>query len=291
MASLAQRYPDNAEGDFYVDRTCIDCDACRRIAPGLFAGAADHSYVARQPVTGSERRRALMALVACPTGSIGTVSRQDVRPALAAFPETVDENVSFCGFTSGDSFGAWSYFIERPKGNVLVDSPKAVNRLLAHFEERGGVATMFLTHCDDVAHHAAFARRFGCRRVLHDRDVTSGTRDIERKITGLDPVRLDADLLAIPTPGHTRGHCVLLYREKFLFAGDHLAWSTRRNGLTAFRDACWYSWEEQTRSMERLLDFSFEWVLPGHGAWRHAASAAAMKRDLEKCIRWMKEKL
>jgi glyoxylase-like metal-dependent hydrolase (beta-lactamase superfamily II)/ferredoxin len=290
MASIDQRYSDNAAGDFYVDRTCIDCDACRRIAPAVFAAAADHSYVGRQPASESERLRALMALVACPTGSIGTVSRQDVHPALAAFPEPVAENVSFCGFTSKDSFGAWSYFIERPEGNVLVDSPKAVNRLLRHFEERGGVATMFLTHRDDVADHATFARRFGCERILHERDVTSATRDVERKIAGLEPVSLDGDLVVIPTPGHTRGHSVLLYREKFLFTGDHLAWSARRGGLTAFRDACWFSWDEQIRSMERLLDFSFEWVLPGHGAWHQAASAAVMRHDLEGCIRWMRER-
>lgn len=291
MANPSERYPDNTAGDFYVDRTCIDCDACRRIAPAVFAEAADHSYVARQPDSESQIRRALMALVACPTGSIGTVSRQDPRPAIAAYPEAVAENVFFCGFTSKESFGAWSYFIERPEGNVLVDSPKAVPRLVRHFEERGGVATMFLTHRDDVADHEAFARRFGCERVLHERDLTSGTREVERRLSGDAPVRLAGDLLAVPTPGHTRGHVVLLYREKYLFTGDHLAWSSRRNGLVAFRDACWYSWEEQTRSMECLLDLSFEWVLPGHGAWHHAASPAAMRRELERCIRWMKENL
>jgi glyoxylase-like metal-dependent hydrolase (beta-lactamase superfamily II)/ferredoxin len=290
MASLSERYPDNAAGDFYVDRTCIDCDACRRIAPAVFAEASDHSYVARQPASAQERRRALMALVACPTGSIGTVSRQNVRPALEAFPEPVAENVSFCGFTSESSFGAWSYFIERPEGNVLVDSPKAVNRLLHHFEERGGVASMFLTHRDDVADHEAFARRFGCERILHERDVTASTRGVERKLSGDEPARLDDDLVAIPTPGHTRGHAVLLYRDRFLFTGDHLAWSSRRNGLVAFRDACWYSWDKQILSMERLLDFSFEWILPGHGAWHHAASPAVMKKELEDCVRWMKER-
>ena len=289
MASLTERLPDNATGDFYVDRTCIDCDACRRIAPSVFAEARDHSFVARQPESDAERQRALMALVACPTGSIGTVSRKDARPGIAAFPERVAENVFFCGFTSKDSFGAWSYFLERPQGNVLVDSPRAVRRLLRHFDERGGIATMFLTHRDDVADHDAFARRFGCERVLHERDVTASTRGAEKKISGSDPVRLDEDLVVIPTAGHTPGHAVLLYREKFLFTGDHLAWSARSNGLIAFRDACWYSWEEQTRSMERLLDFSFEWVLPGHGAWHQAESATVMRRDLERCVAWMKK--
>ena len=124
---------------------------------------------------------------------------------------------------------------------------------------------MFLTHKDDVADHAAFRRRFSCDRVLHEAD-RPGRRPISNgSFRARTPVRSRRDLLAIPTPGHTRGHAVLLYRDKYLFTGDHLAWSRRRNGLIAFRDACWYSWKEQTRSMERLLDYSFEWVLPGHG--------------------------
>ncbi len=290
MASLAERLPDNQPGPFFVDRTCIDCDACRRIAPTVFAEAADHSFVARQPRDHGERGRAMMALVACPTGSIGVSPRADARAAIAAFPESVDENVAFCGFTSRDSFGAWSYLVERPEGNVLVDSPRAVPRLLSEFERRGGLSTLFLTHKDDVADHAAFRRRFGCERVLHEADRTAGTADVERFLAGEDPVRLADDLVAIPTPGHTRGHAVLLYRDKYLFTGDHLAWSSRRKGLVAFRDACWYSWKEQTRSMERLLDFRFAWVLPGHGAWHRADSADAMRRELESCVRWMRSR-
>jgi glyoxylase-like metal-dependent hydrolase (beta-lactamase superfamily II)/ferredoxin len=287
MASLSRRYPDNAPGDFYVDSTCIDCDACRRIAPAVFDEAADHSFVRAQPASQADRQRALMALVACPTGSIGTASRLEVRPALEAFPEPIEDGVSFCGFTSEKSFGAWSYFVERPEGNVLVDSPKAVARLVSEFSKRGGVATMFLTHKDDVADHEAFHERFGCQRVLHEADVSASTSGIERPLSGTDPVVLGTDLLAIPTPGHTRGHAVLLYREKFLFTGDHLAWSRRRGGLIAFRDACWYSWAEQTRSMERLLDYSFEWVLPGHGGWHRFESPGAARRELSRCAEWM----
>jgi glyoxylase-like metal-dependent hydrolase (beta-lactamase superfamily II)/ferredoxin len=290
MASVDRRLADNVAGDFYVDETCIDCDTCRRIEPGVFAEGASFSYVGRQPANQEERTRSLMALVACPTGSIGTVSRADARPGVAAFPEPVAENVSFCGFTSRDSFGAWSWFVERPTGNLLVDSPRAANPLLAALEHRGGVGRLFLTHRDDVADHVALAKRFGCERILHERDVTAETRGVERKLSGDDPITLSEDLVAIPTPGHTRGHAVLLYREKFLFTGDHLAWSPQRRELTAFRDACWYSWSEQIRSMERLLDFRFEWVLPGHG-WRyHAPSPEAMRTELEKCVTWMKSR-
>jgi len=37
----------------------------------------------------------------------------------------------------------------------------------------------------------------------------------------VDSTCIDCDLLVIPTPGHTRGHVVFLYRKKFLFTGDH----------------------------------------------------------------------
>jgi len=229
-----------------------------------------------------------MALVACPTASIGTAARTDASAAAAAFPEKVDENVSFCGYTAESSFGAWSYLVERPEGNVLVDSPRAVGPLLKELERRGGVATMFLTHRDDVADHEAFRKRFGCERVLHADDATARTRGVERLWPGAEPLRLDGDLVAIPTPGHTRGHAVLLYRDRYLFTGDHLAWSRRRGRLIAFRDACWYSWADQIRSMERLLDYSFEWVLPGHGGWHRAASAAAMRDEVARCVAWMR---
>src|SRR5262249_58044920 len=120
--------------------------------------------------------------------------------------------------------------------------------------------------------------------------VTAGTRELERRLAGTDPVALADDLLAIPTPGHTRGHAVLLYRDRYLFTGDHLAWSRRRNRLVAFRDACWYSWDEQIRSMERLLDLDrrFEWVLPGHGGRYHAPSPEAMRDELARCVAEMR---
>jgi hypothetical protein len=38
--------------------------------------------------------------------------------------------------------------------------------------------------------------------------------------------------------------------------------------------------------MERLLDYKFEWVLPGHGRIHHAP-AEEMRAELEKCVEWM----
>jgi glyoxylase-like metal-dependent hydrolase (beta-lactamase superfamily II)/ferredoxin len=293
MANPALRLPENISGDFFVDSSCIDCDACRQIAPETFSDAGDASVVYRQPADEEETERALMALVACPTASIGTTEHHNAHIGIDAFPSQIADNVYFCGFTAESSFGAWSYLIVRPQsegGNVLIDSPRFATQLVKKIEAMGGVNAMFLTHRDDVADHDRFAERFACERVMHADD--GATRlGIERVLQGTESIRLDQDLLAIPVPGHTRGHVVLLYRRKFLFTGDHLAWSPNRATLIAFRDACWYSWSEQTRSMEKLLDnyseSGFEWVLPGHGRI-HADSRENMRRHLERCIEWMK---
>lgn len=230
-----------------------------------------------------------MALVACPTGSIGSTEKHDPHIGIDAFPFQLTENVYFCGFTSEDSFGAWSYLITRTSaagGNLLIDSPRFATQLIKRIETMGGVSQMLLTHKDDVADHELFRERFGCERVMHAEDGAArfGT---ERIISGLEPVQLDRDLLAIPTPGHTRGHMVFLYQNKFLFTGDHLAGSATRQGLTAFRSVAWYSWPEQIRSMEKLLDYQFEWVLPGHGEIHHT-DARTMRRELQDCVAWMK---
>ncbi len=290
MAKHSERLPDNVSGDFYVDRTCIDCATCRQMQPAVFEQGDGHSFVARQPATPDEEARALAALVACPTGSIGTRGRAAAtRAAATAFPEPWGDDVYFCGYTSEASFGAWSWLIRREAGNVLVDSPRAAAPLLARIEELGGVKTMFLTHRDDVADHAAVRKRFGAARIIHERDAAVLGEPPEVALEGDEPVRLADDLLAIPTPGHTRGHAVLLFND-VLFTGDHLAWSVRRRHLIAFRDANWYSWPETIRSMERLLDHPFTRVLPGHGAPYRADSPAAMRRELEKCVAWMKRR-
>lgn len=230
-----------------------------------------------------------MALVACPTGSIGTVEHHHARAGIDSFPQQISENVYYCGFNAEASFGAWSYLIMRPEkegGNVLIDSPRFATQLVNKIAAMGGVRTMFLTHKDDVADHRRFAERFDCERVMHAGDGAQRL-GVEQVIRGNQPIGLDRDLLAIPVPGHTRGHAVLLFRDKFLFTGDHLAWSPNRKSLIAFRSACWYSWTEQIKSMQKLLDHKFEWVLPGHGRIHHD-NAANMRTHLERCIEWMK---
>jgi len=46
---------------------------------------------------------------------------------------------------------------------------------------------------------------------------------------------------------------------------------------------CWWSWTEQTKSLERLLGHEFQWTLPSHGRWYHSP-AADMRRALTIAI-------
>src|SRR3954447_18687829 len=268
MASREQAVPENVPGSFFVDTTCIDCDTCRQLAPATFGETDDFSFVQAQPRDPGERRAALRALIACPTGSIGEAAAAETRDALRDFPMPLAGGVSYCGFNSRKAFGGDNYFLEHPGGNWLVDSPRFVEHLARRFEERGGVRYIFLTHRDDVADADKYAARFGAERMIHRLELAAQPA-AERVINGFEPVQLAPGFLAIPTPGHTRGHCALLYRDEFLFSGDHIWWSRRRGRLTASRDVCWHSWREQVDSVRLLDRYSFEWVLPGHGerAW------------------------
>ena len=288
MPRLSDRRPQNVEGDIYVDKTCIDCDTCRWMAPTVFREIEGQSAVFQQPIQENERLAALQALLACPTASIGTVRPpREIKTVQQRFPLPVAETVYHCGYHSKKSFGAASYFVLRPEGNVLVDSPRFTLPLVKRLEALGGIRYLYLTHRDDVADHQAFHEHFGCERILHQDEITQNTSMVEHQLSGRSPIQFAPDLLIIPVPGHTKGHTVLLYQNRFLFTGDHLAWSEKLQHLYAFRSACWYSWQELWVSMEKLTQYSFEWVLPSHGR-RYQAEPKMMQQQLQKCLVWMK---
>jgi ferredoxin len=179
MASLTHRLTTNVAGDFFVDATCIDCDTCRWLAPRTSDEADGQSRVYRQPSNDAEQHQARMALLACPTSSIGTTQSHDLTTAQAAFPTLIDGPVYHCGYHAQSSFGVASYLIRRLQGNVLIDSPRFTAPLLRRLEELGGVRLMVLSYCDDVADHRRFRAYFGCARVMHCDDVETSTADVQ----------------------------------------------------------------------------------------------------------------
>lgn len=286
MASAARRLASNAPGDLFVDASCIDCGTCRWVAPQTFDLHEGQSRVYRQPDPGAPRVAALHALVSCPTASIGTADRAAAGRAVQDFPRPFAPDVLHCGFHAADSFGAASWLILRPEGNVLVDSPRFNAPLVRRIEALGGVRWMFLTHRDDIADHAKFQAHFGCERIMHRADG-GRVSALERWIDGEEPVSLAPDLEILPTPGHTRGSACLLFRDEALFTGDTLAFSARLGHLIAFRDACWYRWDRLIESVEALARRRFSWVLPGHGAPVHLEEPE-MAASMARCLAWMR---
>lgn len=283
MANPKLRHPENVPGPWFVDTTCIDCDAVRHLAPSLFAASErdGKSYVARQPSTPEEELLATRALLACPTGSVGGLLRKDL--VERAFPWEIapGSGVSMLGYASPDSFGAMSYLVERLEGNLMIDGPRWNGHLENAIEARGGLRQVLLTHRDDVADAGRYAERFGARVVIHHEDRSAAPGDAALR-TFRGEEELQRGVLAVPTPGHTKGHAMFLVDGTYLFTGDSLHGSRVMNDLAAWESVAWYSWEEQTRSLERLAArHTFEWVLPGHGGRFHAPREEMRRRLLD----------
>ncbi len=141
----------------------------------------------------------------------------------------------------------------------------------------GGITDVLLSHRDDVAEADKYADRFSARVWIHEDDCTAATY-ATNLLKGPEMAEIGEGLIAIPVPGHTRGSVVYLWRDTYLFSGDSLAWSRKTHDLIAFREACWYSWSELKRSLERLGEYRFEWVLPGHGHSVHLPAAEMSTR-------------
>ena len=290
MADQAKRLSTNVGDNFFVDSTCINCDTCRQLAPKSFVENGEFSSVYRQPANERELHQAFQALVACPVGSIGAIQndKAQMKVATASFPLQLGGEVYYNGFNSEKSFGANSYFVRHPDGNWLIDSPRYINKLVKAFEGMGGIKYIFLTHEDDVAEASRYAKQFGAARIIHREDMAA-LPDAEWVIEGSEAVEFKPEFLIIPVPGHTRGSMALLYDNRYLFTGDHMGWDREVNGL---RLATVYVWDEPTlrRSTERLLDYAFEWVLPGHSD-RMRLSADRMQEELRLLLERRKLKV
>lgn len=265
MARLADRHSENAPGDWYVDDRCIACDVARQHAPDLIASTGGGlSIITRQPANPDEEMALWRAALACPTRSIGTISRRPAPPGV--FPMHVAPGVFLCGHNDLRSFGAHSWFVPQANDPFLVDSPHWNRSLVQAMEDAGGIDHVLLTHQDDIADAQRYAEHFDARVWIHDadRDAAPFATDI---IT-TDEATIFPGMVAFAMPGHTRGSVLYLHDQRHLFSGDTLAWSRQTSDLRAI-ETIWYSRREHQRSLVRLArsGHRFEHVFPGHGDW------------------------
>ena len=73
MPDKNDKWPDNAPGKFYVDKTCIACDACVMTAPENFKMDQEngHAFLAKQPTGKEQEDKCREAMEGCPVEAIG----------------------------------------------------------------------------------------------------------------------------------------------------------------------------------------------------------------------------
>ena len=264
MAVLKRKVPQSVDGNYFVDTTCINCDASRKYAPANFGDTGDSAFVKKQPDTQEEILQTQQALLSCPVGAIGMIRKDNLDAARRSLPAELAPGIFIMGFNHPSSYGADSYFLTSAMGNWMIDAPRFVPSLAEHIEGMGGLKYIFLTHRDDVGDAHKYAKHFAAKRLIHREDAHA-QRDAELILDGADDHLLD-DARLIFTPGHTNGHMVMLWQGKHLFTGDHFAWRPSLNAFGSFEGACWYSWQEQIRSVAKLKVWQeVEAIYPGHG--------------------------
>ena len=271
MARIDLAHTDNVDGPWFVDTRCIRCDAARHWAPGLIEmDDTGLSLVARQPEGPEETAALWRAAAACPTQSIG--STEERRPPSPAFPYELTPGVYALGHNARESFGAHSYLVPRPGGNLMTDSPKFTRSLAERIDDLGGVRHVLLSHRDDVADADRWADRYGADVWIHTADADAAPYATV-VFSGDEPAEIAPGAVAVPVPGHTEGGLAFHVDEKWLLTGDTLHWNHRRRELDVFAQHMFHSWEALADSIDRLSTLRVQWVFPGHGNWHNVGAA------------------
>ena len=268
----------NFPGPWYVDSTCINCDACRQIAPDTFAEAEDYAYVKAQPQDDEQRKKATQALICCPTGSIGTEESIDAAAAIQSFPQQLQPNIYYTGFNSPAADGGNSYLITHSDGNWLIDSPRYHRHLKSRFSEMGGIDFNFFT---DIEYHQDSQRyhdSFDFQRMVHSADLNA-LSDADIVTRGDEPQSLIDDFIIIPVPGLPFGNQVLLYKNRMLFSGRHIWWNPYYQQLQCPKYPDKISRTNHQKFLETLIEFPVEGIFPSH-AHRVYSAAEEMKELL-----------
>jgi glyoxylase-like metal-dependent hydrolase (beta-lactamase superfamily II) len=258
MANHRARYGENVQGDFYVDRTCIDCTKCRQVAPAHFGAHGDgHAFVHAQPRSQEEREAAAAALASCPVSAIGS----DGLTPLPAPLRKLMPQLWACGHPSPLTDGCESYLLQRPQGNMLIDIPDFDEDLVRRLEGLGDLRYIFLTHQDTMGDVERFASHFGAEIIVHETEAHGIDWGMLHAFKGTEAFADDISI--IHTPGHSEGSSCLLWHlyGGCLFTGDHLV--PVADGFTPLRFEGTHNWDEQLRQAHRLLAEE----------WRHAFPA------------------
>ncbi|MDP6100779.1 MAG: MBL fold metallo-hydrolase [Dehalococcoidia bacterium] len=140
------------------------------------------------------------------------------------------------------------------------DAPTRLGKL----RELGlGVGRILLSHphVDHIGGAGPIGQATGARICIH-RDDAAEAGDIAEALEHGQVISTgNTDLEVVHTPGHTPGHmCLLLRPQGFLFSGDHVL-GLGTTVITPPRG----DMGRYMASLENLLTYPFQSILPGHG--------------------------
>jgi len=219
------------------------------------------------------------------------------------------------GFNLSGRLDSNSYVIDTGDELWMIDAgfdggEQVLKNMRADGLDPGRITRIFLTHYHaDHAGALAFMRaRLGDQVQMAINDMEApAVREADEEIIGLrwaksfgfypsdftwQPCEIDVELThdqqfsageftltAILTNGHCNGHMCFLVAGKdhsYLFSGDHVFWG----GKIILQNVADSSVQEYAASMNRLLEYEFESLMPGHLAFslvngrRHVQAAA-----------------
>jgi glyoxylase-like metal-dependent hydrolase (beta-lactamase superfamily II) len=162
-------------------------------------------------------------------------------------------------------FGYW-HFVQRPKGNLILDASRmgSASDAFDEIDARGGVKALIISdrHLGGPPTNE-IAERFGAKIYCSEIEAAAmGHRSNKVVIDHLLPFarkKIEGDVLLVPTPGHTEGQfaaLITLGKAKMLFTSDFV-W--RENGKWRPGNL---SRKKMVKSFEALRDLDFNYVVP-----------------------------
>ena len=195
------------------------------------------------------------------------------------------EGVYFLQAVHGAGWIARTYFVVSPAGNVLV-SPLLYSEALGDFvEEHGGLASIFVTHRDEIERAVLsevgregpgqpperipaceYRQRFGCSLHVHEADA-SVLKACQVDHCWAHDTRPSPGQEFIHTPGHTPGSASLILETpagRLLFCGDLIALDEKGSISTEIEPQEVAGLPLMLNSWSKLIAHPFDALIPLH---------------------------
>lgn len=174
------------------------------------------------------------------------------------------ENIYWFSEYDPATYSAQAYLLLHPDGSILIDVPPYTPEIIRAIQQFGPLRYIFLTHRDDIGACAMFQQFFHARVILHRTEIRyyrEGPVDIPFE----GDFMLGPDVMIVHLPGHTPGSSALLDLRPpgAVFVGDAL--NIDESGELYIPPHPWdFDPLLKRHSLKRLLDYTFEVVLPAH---------------------------